>query len=492
MPDTGTVTVNNLKTNNPDNTFAIRSTAGAVFQNPDDQIVASLVENDVAFGPENLGIENPELRQRVEESLAKVGLAGSGKRETTALSGGQKQRVAIAGVLAMHPSILIFDGLMRVCKELHEQGMTVIMITHFMEEAAEADRVIVLNDGHCVLDGTPDEVLTQDHVLRDLNLDVPFATHMSRLLQDRGINVGTHIETATLKEELCRSLSNTPLTKRQKKAGEVQRYALRNVSFTLNDGEFLAIAGHTGSGKSTLVQHLNGLANPTEGRVLWNGKDLADRKNANCARGDIGVVFQYPEHQLFAETVYEDVAFGPRNMGLPEDEVDTRIREALADVHLDFDTLSKRSPFELSGGQQRRVAFAGVLAMRPTTLVLDEPVAGLDPASRTDFLDLIKQLHEQRDLTVVMVSHNMNDIALLADRMLVMHEGEVAFLGTPEEIFTKHAVELREIGLGIPHAQTLANQLRAEGMPLPEKLYLPESLADEIARVLGGSEAVQS
>lgn len=288
------------------------------------------------------------------------------------------------------------------------------------------------------------------------------------------------------------SFSYTPLTKRQKKAGEVQRYALRNVSFTLNDGEFLAIAGHTGSGKSTLVQHLNGLANPTEGRVLWNGKDLADRKNANCARGDIGVVFQYPEHQLFAETVYEDVAFGPRNMGLPEDEVDTRIREALADVHLDFDTLSKRSPFELSGGQQRRVAFAGVLAMRPTTLVLDEPVAGLDPASRTDFLDLIKQLHEQRDLTVVMVSHNMNDIALLADRMLVMHEGEVAFLGTPEEIFTKYAVELREIGLGIPHAQTLANQLRAEGMPLPEKLYLPESLADEIARVLGGSEAVQS
>lgn len=288
------------------------------------------------------------------------------------------------------------------------------------------------------------------------------------------------------------SFSYTPLTKRQKKAGEVQRYALRNVSFTLNDGEFLAIAGHTGSGKSTLVQHLNGLANPTEGRVLWNGKDLADRKNANCARGDIGVVFQYPEHQLFAETVYEDVAFGPRNMGLSEDEVDARIREALADVHLDFDTLSKRSPFELSGGQQRRVAFAGVLAMRPTTLVLDEPVAGLDPASRTDFLDLIKQLHEQRDLTVVMVSHNMNDIALLADRMLVMHEGEVAFLGTPEEIFTKHAVELRVIGLGIPHAQTLANQLRAEGMPLPEKLYLPESLADEIARVLGGSEAVQS
>ena len=285
------------------------------------------------------------------------------------------------------------------------------------------------------------------------------------------------------------SFSYTPLTKRQKKAGEVQRYALRNVSFTLEDGEFLAIAGHTGSGKSTLVQHLNGLANPTEGRVLWNGQDLADRKTATRALADIGVVFQYPEHQLFAATVYEDVAFGPRNMGLSAEEVDARVREALEDVHLDFDALAERSPFELSGGQQRRVAFAGVLAMRPTTLVLDEPVAGLDPASRADFLGLIKQLHEARNLTVVMVSHNMNDIALLASRMLVMHEGEVAFLGTPEEIFTQHAPELREIGLGIPHAQTLANQLRAEGFPLPEKLYLPETLADEIAHVLGKTGA---
>ena len=220
VPDKGTVTVDGMETSNEENTFAIRSTAGAVFQNPDDQIVASLIENDVAFGPENLGIENPELRQRVEDALRQVGLGGKGKRETTALSGGQKQRVAIAGVLAMHPSILIFDeasamldprgrrGLMRVCKELHAQGMTVVMITHFMEEAAEADRVIVLDEGRCVLDGTPAEVLTQDDVLRKLNLDVPFSTQMSRLLQDRGINLGTHTELTTLEEELCRLHSN--------------------------------------------------------------------------------------------------------------------------------------------------------------------------------------------------------------------------------------------------------------------------------------------
>ncbi len=283
--------------------------------------------------------------------------------------------------------------------------------------------------------------------------------------------------------------SYNPLSKRQKKAGEQQRYALRNVSFTLNEGEFLAIAGHTGSGKSTLVQHLNGLANPTEGRVLWNGNDLSAKGVAAKARADIGVVFQYPEHQLFAASVYEDVAFGPRNMGLSEEEVDARVREALSDVRLSFDEIGTRSPFELSGGQQRRVAFAGVLAMRPTTLVLDEPVAGLDPASRADFLALIKRLHEQRNLTVVMVSHNMNDIAALADRMIVMHEGEIAFLGTPEEIFTQHAAELREIGLGIPHAQRLSNELREQGMPLPVKLYQPDTLADEIARILKGEEA---
>ncbi len=220
IPDKGEVAVNGMSTSVAENIYPIRSTAGAVFQNPDDQIVASLIENDVAFGPENLGIENPELRERVEDALRQVGLGGAGKRETTALSGGQKQRVAIAGVLAMHPKILIFDeasamldprgrrGLMRVCKDLHAQGMTVVMITHFMEEAAEADRVIVLNKGRCMLDGTPEEVLTQDEKLRSLNLDVPFSTQMSRLLQDRGIPVGTHTEMNTLKEELCRLHSN--------------------------------------------------------------------------------------------------------------------------------------------------------------------------------------------------------------------------------------------------------------------------------------------
>lgn len=224
LPDKGKVKVDGLITSDAQNTFSIRSKAGSVFQNPDDQIVASLVENDVAFGPENLGIPNPELRERVEAALAQVGLTGFEKRETNALSGGQKQRVAIAGILAMEPQILIFDeasamldprgrrGLMRVCKELHAQGMTIIMITHYMEEAAEADRALVLREGKIVLDGTPEEVLTQDAELRKLNLDIPFATQLSRLLQDKGIDIPTFVDREPLKEALWLLYSNTSAT----------------------------------------------------------------------------------------------------------------------------------------------------------------------------------------------------------------------------------------------------------------------------------------
>ena len=219
VPDAGSVHVLDHDTRDEKSTYFIRSNAGMVFQNPDDQLVASLIENDVAFGPENLGVPTDELRRRVSDALADVGLQGFDKRETAALSGGQKQRVAIAGVLAMEPSILILDeatamldprgrkGLMRVCHELHDRGMTVIMITHFMEEAAQADRVIVLEDGHVAAEGTPDEVLVQAGLLEHLNLDLPFAAELSLELQKRGVPVSMHIETTTLKEELCRLLS---------------------------------------------------------------------------------------------------------------------------------------------------------------------------------------------------------------------------------------------------------------------------------------------
>ena len=256
-------------------------------------------------------------------------------------------------------------------------------------------------------------------------------------------------------------------------------WAISDINFTLEDGEFFGVAGHTGSGKSTLIQHMNGLLHPTTGRVLVDGADISDKEVGADIRSKVGLVFQYPEHQLFAATVYEDIAFGPRNMGLSEDEVDVRIHEALDKVSLDFDSVAQKSPFELSGGQQRRVAFAGVLAMQPSILILDEPVAGLDPAARIDFLDLISDLHKH-GLTVVMVSHSMNDLARFCDRVLVLKEGKTFMLGTPEEVFTRGA-ELKAIGLSAPSAQRLADNLKAAGLSLGEELYDADTLADDLA-----------
>lgn len=261
-------------------------------------------------------------------------------------------------------------------------------------------------------------------------------------------------------------------------------WALRDVTFTLADGEFIGLAGHTGSGKSTLIQHANGLLHPTVGRVLFDGEDLADKRAAQGCRSEVGLVFQYPEHQLFAATVREDVAFGPRNLGLSDEEVVERVSEALRLVHLDEADIAERSPFELSGGQQRRVAFAGVLAMRPRVLVMDEPVAGLDPVAREEFLELIGELHRS-GLSIIMASHSMEDLARLADRILVLADGEVFRIGTPEEVFAD--VEgLRGVGLDAPAAQRFAAELRAAGFDLPQRLYDVDSLAAAIAAQLDG------
>ena len=273
-------------------------------------------------------------------------------------------------------------------------------------------------------------------------------------------------------------------------AGAARAWALHDVTFTLDDGEFVGLAGHTGSGKSTLIQHANGLLHPTVGRVLFDGEDLADKRAAQGCRSEVGLVFQYPEHQLFAATVREDVAFGPRNLGLSDEEVAERVSEALRLVHLDEADIAERSPFELSGGQQRRVAFAGVLAMRPRVLVMDEPVAGLDPVAREEFLELIGELHRS-GLSIIMASHSMEDLARLADRILILADGEVFRIGTPEEVFAD--VEgLRGVGLDAPAAQRFAAELREAGFDLPERLYDVESLATAIAACMDAAREERS
>lgn len=266
--------------------------------------------------------------------------------------------------------------------------------------------------------------------------------------------------------------------------------ALHDVTLTIGDGELIGLLGHTGSGKTTLVQHLNGLIRPTEGRVVVDGLDITEKGVSLLeVRKKVGLVFQYPEYQLFEETVQKDIAFGPKNMGLSTDEIDERVRCACAQVGLPFEDICDRSPFELSGGQMRRVAIAGVLAMRPGVLILDEPTAGLDPAGRRSILSMIRDLHAAGGLTVVMVSHSMDDIATLATRLIVMSRGELVLTGTPREVFMQQEL-LKSIGLGVPQAAELTHALIAEGFDLPQDLYTLIEVRDAILRLAGKGDGV--
>lgn len=267
--------------------------------------------------------------------------------------------------------------------------------------------------------------------------------------------------------------------------GPYETRALDDVSLTIHDGEFIGLIGHTGSGKSTLVQHLNGLILPTSGKITVDGMDLAEKgTDRRAIRRRVGLVFQYPENQLFEETVAKDIAFGPKNLGLGEEEIDRRVRTAMRRVALDYDKLAQRSVFELSGGQMRRVAIAGVLAMEPQTLVLDEPCAGLDPRGRKEILGLISDLHRESGATIVMVSHSMDDVAALAERVIVMNHGKVAMDGTPREIFSR-GEELRAIGLDVPQAVELAQKLREKGFDVPEGIYKIEEVRAAVEAIVG-------
>ena len=273
--------------------------------------------------------------------------------------------------------------------------------------------------------------------------------------------------------------------------GPYETKALNDVNLTIGDGEFIGLIGHTGSGKSTLVQHLNGLLMPTSGQILVDGLDLADKATDRRAiRQRVGLVFQYPENQLFEETVEKDIAFGPKNLGLGEAEIARRVKDAMRRVALDYDELHERSVFELSGGQMRRVAIAGVLAMEPQVLVLDEPCAGLDPRGREEILSLIRDLHREAGTTIVMVSHSMDDVASLAERVIVMNHGEVVMDGVPRDVFSR-GEELRAMGLDVPQAVELAGKLREKGFDIPEGIYRIEEVKAAIETIArkGGSHA---
>lgn len=540
VPCEGTVRVCGMDTAVHENHFAIRSCVGMVFQNPENQTVASLVEDDVAFGAENLGLSAAEIRIRVDEALDAVRLAGFQKREVHTLSGGQKQRVAIAAALAMRPEILVLDepGAMldvrgrRACThiahELNEQGVTVLLITHVMEEAARAHRVVVLDAGTVALEGTPCEVLTQVDALRALRLEPPFAVRLGAALRTRGLDAPVTLRDEELvawvaRQGELRTVGAVTATGEAEdtaadgseidadSGAEAQTgdgsakdnrralVSLQGVSFAYANGElalsdvaldiapgaFVGVIGHTGSGKSTMAQLMNALLVPTAGTVQVGVYDTRERKHRRKVRSTVGYVFQYPEHQLFATTVAEEVAFGPRNLSLPADEVERRVRTALQQVGFAYDEVAEESPFELSGGQQRCVALADVLAMEPQVLVLDEPMAGLDPAGCAQVRTVLQELNHA-GMAIVLVTHSMDDVAAFCETCVVMECGRIALAGAPAHVFSAaNTLRLRELGLDVPQAVAFALQLQKVGDSVAAGDTLPltlEALVEDILR----------
>lgn len=537
VPSEGTLWVDNMDTSKEGDIWKIRQKAGMVFQNPDNQIIGTVVEEDVGFGPENMGIPTEDIWKRVDESLEKVGMVAYRHHSPNKLSGGQKQRVAIAGVMAMRPKCIVLDEptamldpngrkeVLQAVRELNkEEGVTVILITHYMEEVIFADHVLVMDQGRVVMQGTPREIFSQVDRLKELRLDVPQVTLLAHELGKAGVDIPEGILTIEeltalpwMKERVTlepgRSWSRTdkedsvPLSeiketepektgvnnKKSIKLEEVtytyspgtvyEVHALDHVNLEISQGEFVGVIGHTGSGKSTLIQHLNGLIKPTSGSVLYEGQDIwSEGYPLRELRFHVGLVFQYPEHQLFETDVLTDVCFGPKNEGLTPEECKIRATEALEHVGMSEEFYEK-SPFELSGGQKRRVAIAGVLAMNPDVLVLDEPTAGLDPRGRDEILSQIAYLHKTRGITVVLVSHSMEDIAKYVERLIVMNEGKKAYDGTPKEVFS-HYKQLEEMGLAAPQMSYIMHALQGQGMDVDVNAATVDEAKDSILHAL--------
>lgn len=508
VPSEGTLWVDHMDTSSPEDIWKIRQKAGMVFQNPDNQIIGTVVEEDVGFGPENLGVPTEDIWKRVDESLEAVGMTAYRHHSPNKLSGGQKQRVAIAGVMAMRPKCIVLDEptamldpngrkeVLRAVRELNQkEKVTVILITHYMEEVVWADDVYVMDKGRIVMHGTPREIFSNVDQLKKYRLDVPQVTLLAYELKQAGLPIDDGILTI---DELVQALEKKELQvpktwetskkvpeslisdekkeKCEKKSLKLEQvsyiynpgtayemHALKDVNLEIPQGQFVGIIGHTGSGKSTLIQHFNGLMKPTQGKIYFEGQDIwAEQFPLRGLRSQVGLVFQYPEHQLFETDVLTDVCFGPKNQHLTQEECEKRAKEALEHVGLDESYYAK-SPFELSGGQKRRVAIAGVLAMNPKVLILDEPTAGLDPMGRDEILDQIAQLHETRGITIILVSHSMEDIARYVDRIIVMNHGEKAFDDEPKKVFV-HYKELEAIGLAAPQITYIVHALKEKGM----------------------------
>lgn len=566
--DSGNINILGLDLKEGKNAVEVRKHVGIVFQNPDNQMVASIVEDDVAFGPENIGVEREEIGRRIDWALSAVGMESYRTASPARLSGGQKQRIAVAGVLAVKPEILILDEstamldpkgrreVVEVVRRLNkEEGITVILITHFMEEALLADRTIVMNKGEIVMNGTPEEIFESGEKLETFNLSLPrisviannlraagmeirdvlrpeeLAAEIASNMQNRGISAGqtvknpteteevveeTQIETKTLTvpETQTEDAAKTEnhdiiienLTFTYSKKSPFATKALSGVNLKIEEGEFFGIIGHTGSGKSTLIQHLNALIKLPQAEKKYRKKrvkkgrpqpvlpaisvgqfDLTNKKcDFKALRASVGMVFQYPEYQLFADTVFNDVAFGLKNFkkNLKPEEIEQAVKDSIEIVGLDYNEVKDKSPFDLSGGQKRRVAIAGVIVTRPQILVLDEPAAGLDPKGKNEIMELLHKLHREWCKTVIIVSHDMDEVAENCSKVAVISNGSVFACDAPAKLF-RRADELTALGLDIPLTAKIAKELKNYSIEIESDCTVSD-FSNKVIELFGG------
>lgn len=535
LPDEGNIYIDGDDTKSVEELWKIREKCGMVFQNPDNQIVGVTVEEDVGFGPENLGVKTEKIWDRIKDSLTKVDMYKYRKKSPNHLSGGQKQRVAIASSLAMKPKCIVLDEptamldpqgrkeVMDIIKSLNEnENITVILITHHMNEAIMAKKVVVIDDGKIALQGTPREVFSNVEQIKKLKLDMPqimelsyelykcgkfgrydiltideFVKEIEKLSNSQNDKDIADKEDAKDKEdandtedtedtrnksiEPILSLKNVCLKYEENTSMEVK--ALDDISLDIYNDEFIGIIGHTGSGKSSLVQVMNGLIKANGGEVIYKGENIQDKSfDKKRLHLDVGLVFQYPESQLFEETVLKDVMFGPLNKGMSEEEAKKAAKEALEMLGIG-ENYYNDSPFELSGGEKRRIAIAGVLAMNPEIIILDEPTAGLDPMSRNNLLNSLKRLQTDKEKTIIIVSHNMEDMANYVERLIVMNDGRVVFDDIKKNVF-KYVGQLEQIGLDVPEVTKAMNVLKERNYNVSGNALTVKEALDEMKGII--------